>query len=148
MYYAVITKCGHTGFGTKYYIPVIFAVQAQCAKDAAKRARWLPRVKHNHKDAILAVQAIDTSEYNNLIYINNKDPYLLVHSVQEQRRIIPFCEMLNRLKIETTSNRQTCADKYVGKAIYFSGKTKIHHPHKHYRYTSDDISRVSRVSLK
>ena len=52
-YYEVLAKCGHVG--KKHYVPVKFAVIAEDGKEAAKMVRYFPRVKHNHKDAILNV---------------------------------------------------------------------------------------------
>lgn len=59
MRYAVTAKCGHTGFGPGFYIPITFIVSAESAKEAAIKARQIPRVKHHHKDAISEVHAID-----------------------------------------------------------------------------------------
>ncbi len=53
-YFIVTAKCGHVGRDN--YIPIDFAVKAESASKAASYARDLPRVKHDHKDAILSVQ--------------------------------------------------------------------------------------------
>ena len=46
-YYNVTAKCGHVG--RENYIPISFAVKAQSAKEASKRVRNFPRVKHDHE---------------------------------------------------------------------------------------------------
>ncbi len=81
-YYAVKAKCGHVG--RKYYLPIIFGVKAINAKEAAKIARDIPRVKHHHKDAILDVKEISYKEYVDIRKNNSEDTYLKVSSKQDQ----------------------------------------------------------------
>ena len=73
-YYKVTAKCGHVG--RKYYIQITFPICAEDGKDAAKRVRNYPRVKHDHKDAILNVTQINYDEYLYLLALNNNDNYL------------------------------------------------------------------------
>ena len=54
-YYEVTAKCGHVGKG--FYIPITFPVRAKSAAEAASVTRAFPRVKHDHKDAILIVRS-------------------------------------------------------------------------------------------
>ena len=56
-YFMVIAKCGHVG-KNNYYKGTLF-FKAENAKDAARKARECPRVKHDQKDAILSVKEID-----------------------------------------------------------------------------------------
>lgn len=84
-YFMVIAKCGHVG--KKHYIPIKFAVVAESGKDAAKKARQIPRVKHNHKDAILDVKEITKEEFFEIKHINENDPYLKCKSRHEQNLI-------------------------------------------------------------
>ena len=91
-YYEVIAKCGHVG--KKHYVPVKFAVIAENGKEAAKMVRDFPRVKHNHKDAILKVSKISYERFEELTEINRNDPYLKCHSRQEQKLIDNFEERL------------------------------------------------------
>ena len=91
-YYEVIAKCGHVG--KKHYVPVKFAVIAENGKEAAKMVRGFPRVKHNHKDAILKVSKISYERFEELTEINRNDPYLKCHSRQEQKLIDNFEERL------------------------------------------------------
>ena len=78
-YYEVIAKCGHVG--RKKYIPVKFAVVAESGKEAAKKVRQFPRVKHNHKDAILDVRCITVEEFLEIKESNANDPYLKCHYI-------------------------------------------------------------------
>ena len=56
--------------------------------------RDFPRVKHNHKDAILKVSKISYERFEELTEINRNDPYLKCHSRQEQKLIDNFEERL------------------------------------------------------
>lgn len=91
-YFMVIAKCGHVG--KRNYIPIKFAVHATDAKDAAKVTRDFPRVKRNHKDAILKVEKISYEEYLEIKKINDEDPYLKCKSKQEQNMIANLSERL------------------------------------------------------
>ena len=84
-YYKVVAKCGHVG--KKHYVPVAFAIAAESGKEAAKIARLIPRVKHDHNDAILDCKEFSYEEYVELNEINNNDEYLKFRSRQEQNLI-------------------------------------------------------------
>ena len=84
-YFKVVAKCGHVG--KRNYVPIAFAVVAKSRKDASRVTRNIPRVKHNHKDAILSCEEISYEEYLDLSEINKKDPYLNCHSTHEQNKI-------------------------------------------------------------
>ncbi len=91
-YYKVVCKCGHVG--KKHYIPVQFAVKAENGREAAKKARDFPRVKHQHKDAILDVVKLEYEEYLELLELNTNDSYLNCHSKQEQNRLCDLTEII------------------------------------------------------
>ena len=91
-YYTVIAKCGHVG--RKNYIPIKFAVVAESGKEAAKKVRQFPRVKHNHKDAILDVRCITLEEFLEIKEINDNDPYLKCHSRKQQNLIVNLTERM------------------------------------------------------
>jgi len=84
-YFKVVAKCGHVG--RKHYVPIAFAVEAESGKEAAKLTRFFPRVKHDHKDAILDCKEISYEEYLELNTINSNDEYLKCHSRQQQSLI-------------------------------------------------------------
>lgn len=92
-YYKVVAKCGHVG--KRNYVPIVFAVKAENGKDASKKVRRFPRVKHNHKDAILYCQKITLEEFLQINEINNNDPYLKCQNKQEQKRT---CDLNDRLE--------------------------------------------------
>ena len=120
-YYEVIAKCGHVG--KKHYVPIKFAVIANDGKEAAKLVRQFPRVKHNHKDAILSVKKIDREKYDKIVQMNNKDPYLQCHSRNEQNLIINLYERLE----EDPHNKKAKYDKQarLDRIAYKMKKTKI-----------------------
>ena len=104
-YFEVICKCGHVG--RKFYIPIKFAVCTTDGKEAARIARLYPRVKHNHKNAILSVKEISYDTYLEINKRNKEDPYLQCHSKHEQKR---RCNLLDRLCVDT-HNQEKKIDK-------------------------------------
>lgn len=94
-YYAVTAKCGHVGRG--YYILIEFGVEAKDAKEGARIARSIPRVKHDHKDAIRKVREISREEYLKIQYRNYNDPYLKAHNKQDQET---YCKKFEKRLIK------------------------------------------------
>ena len=120
--FEVKTKCGHVG--RKYYALKSFAVKAENGREAAEIARSIPRVKHDHKDAIVDVQEVNYFRYAEIIELNKLDPYFKCHNVQEQRSysdpdIYPEAECTVKVKM-------TDVRKQV-----FKGKTIIRKPRKY-----------------
>lgn len=99
-YYKVVAKCGHVGRSN--YIPIAFAVIAESGKEASKKVRQFPRVKHDHKDAILRCDKISYEEYLELNEINNNDAYLKCSSKHEQNSL---CDLTNRLVEDNHHNK-------------------------------------------
>ena len=91
-FFRVTCKCGHVG--RQFFIRIDFPVNADSKKEAASLARDFPRVKHNHKDAILNCVEIDYEEYIILQKINNNDPYLKCKCPQEQAYILDLNKRL------------------------------------------------------
>ena len=127
-YFSVRCKCGHTG-SRHYYIPIDFAVKASDAKEAAKEARWIGRVKHHQKDCIQGVTEISYKEYCELYERNRKDPYLRCSSIQEQSkydikgRFVPEPEAIDYSK-------KVYQDPIQQK---YDGKNKIRKPKRYIR---------------
>ena len=78
LFFEVCVKCGPVGKGK--YVDKIIAVAANDAKHAAKIARAIPRVKHDHKDAIRYVKEITKEEFYVLKEIQNNDPFFTCKS--------------------------------------------------------------------
>lgn len=82
-FYKVEAKCGHVG--KDYYFPGELYITAENGREAAKVARRMPRVKHNHKDAILSVSEIDADSYVRGKGSIMDNPYWFCKNIQEQR---------------------------------------------------------------
>ena len=83
--YLVRAQFGHVGRNN--YIIKTVPVCAEDGKEAAFIVRWMGRVKHNRKDAIIDVRKATLIEYLEQREINRKDPYFSVHSKQEQKKL-------------------------------------------------------------
>ena len=126
-YYEVTAKCGHVGRG--YYIPIGFAVRAETASEAATVTRTMPRVKHDHKDAILSVREVDVFEYDDLQEVNRYDPYLQCRSRREQ--MMEYDAIYNRL-VEERRSSVWCEKEFSEKAVY-DGKKRIRNVRRYAR---------------
>ena len=82
-YFAVTVKFGHVG-QHKCIIKTV-PMEAESGKEAAFQARWMPRVKHHDKHAIINVKEIDSKTYLTLLVEKNFDPYFQCKNIQEQR---------------------------------------------------------------
>ena len=104
-----------------FYIPITFPVRAISAAEAASVTRAFPRVKHDHKDAILSVKEVDADEYDDQRTVNNYDPYLMCRNRQEQLR--EYDAIYNRLVEE---KRGDCFfERELPEKAIFSGKKRI-----------------------
>ena len=90
--YKVTVKCGHVKKNN--YIPITFAIKAEDGKKAAAIARWIPRVKHHNKNAVLECVEIDFNEFQEINANNRNNPYLKCSSKQEQKHLIPDIDKL------------------------------------------------------
>lgn len=95
-YFKVTCKCGHVG--KRNFVRINFPVIAVDGKGASAVARYIPRVKHDHKDAILDCTEISIEEFEELQETNRNDPYLRCGNKQEQWTIENFA---SRLEPET-----------------------------------------------
>ena len=123
-YFKVTCKCGHVGI--KYCIRISFPIVATCGKDASSIARYIPRVKHDHKDAILDCKEISYNEYLELQIINNNDPYLKCECKQEQEMIDNFSSRLELeprlLKKEKKTKRESVEYRLKKQSYTFNEK--------------------------
>lgn len=137
-FFEVVCKCGHVG--KKRYIEIHFPIMATSRKEAARKARDIPRVKHDYKDAILNVVKIDQERYNELSEMNNYDPYLHCSCIQDQNLI----DISDRLKDEEKTVFYKTRKNESSKDFY-CGKLKIHDAKKfmnHY-YDFEDYNDIS-----
>lgn len=88
-YFNITVKFGHVG-KSNFYKGYLY-LKTESKKDAAEKARYCPRVKHDHKDAILNVEEIDKDLYFEGLEKNRAIRYFSCYNVQEQREC--FCEI-------------------------------------------------------
>ena len=81
-YFMVTAKCGHVGRG--FYYEGKFFTKAESGKEAARKVRNFPRVKHDHKDAILSVVELDYTDFITGRKNMRVNPYFHSNSKQEQ----------------------------------------------------------------
>ncbi|MDE7329911.1 MAG: hypothetical protein K2N30_02280 [Clostridia bacterium] len=96
-YFEVAAKCGHVGRG--YYYEGHFFVQAQNAKIAASKVKCQPRVKRNHRDAILWVNEVDEPAYLKGLEDMQNNPYFHCNTKREQNCVLEY--ILDGIKPET-----------------------------------------------
>lgn len=83
-HYLVKAQFGHVGRNN--YIIKTIPVYAEDGKEAAYKVRWMGRVKHDRKDAIIEVRKCSLEEYLEQKEINKSDPYFSARSRQEQNK--------------------------------------------------------------
>ena len=137
-FFRVTCKCGHVG--RQFFIRIDFPVNADSGKEAAEIARLIPRVKHDHKDAILNCVEIDYEEYLILQKINANDPYLKCKNPQEQAHIFGFAERLEaepRFAKEIEKSRKNVVD-FKNKKRNYAEKSYISYQMDYENWSSFD----------
>lgn len=121
-HYLVKAQFGHVGRNN--YIIKTIPVYAEDGKEAAYKVRWMGRVKHNRKDAIIEVRKCTLEEYLEQKEINARDPYFSVHSKQEQ---VALCEDIVDQIISYELSSKVNKLERVNKVKYKMKKNKIIH---------------------
>jgi len=128
--FEVCAKCGHVGRNN--YVEKIFAVRAKDAREAARIARAIPRVKHHHKDAIRYVVEVSEERFLEIWEMNANDPYLHCGSIQEQRRTCGEMAVISELGSYSRDRNESDNGDGFGKRLY-DGKKAIRNPRKYFR---------------
>ena len=111
-HFAVTAQFGHVGRGK--YLPKTVAILAESGEEAAEKVRWMPRVKHHRKYAIIDVKRITEEEYRELKKANREDPYFKVGSKQEQEKLCPdIKEIVVECKKTDSKRKKTERDDIV-----------------------------------
>ena len=136
MMYEVIAKCGHVG--RNQYVLKTIPVIAASGVEAAAKIRKLPRVKHDHPDAIREVRIIDAPRYWELTKAYQDDPYFKCRSIQEQRALCGDMELYDEIE-DCTPNSETYNQS---KKSVFRGKLRIRNPKRYINnyYVSEDYA--------
>lgn len=82
-FFEVVAKCGHVG--KQFYYEGHFFVESNNASCAAKRVRNMPRVKHDHEDAILSVREVPYNIYIIGVHEMETNAYFNCTNSSEQR---------------------------------------------------------------
>lgn len=117
-FYIVTAVCGHVGKGKG--IDRDFAIRASSAKEAARIARNLPRVKHDMKYAIKNVEEVDYEGYRRQRLINDNDPYLNCSNRQEQNLLCPQLDFYTIEEEEKVKKQKVSEKKYFNSYCYHS----------------------------
>jgi len=130
-YFKVIAKCGHVG--KNYYYEGTFYVTAESKKAAANKVRYIPRVKHHQKDAILQVEEVNVETFERGKRETYRNPYFTSKNKQTQ-------ELYNELILdnihEEEGSRGNSTHKY---------KNKRHSLKRIYNYVTDyEIFKIKR----
>ena len=121
-HYLVKAQFGHVGRNS--YIVKTIPIYSENGKEAAYKVRWMGRVKHNRKDAIIEVKKCTLEEYLEQKEINARDPYFSVHSKQEQ---VALCEDIVDQIISYELPSKVNKLERVNKVKYKMKKNKIIH---------------------
>ncbi len=125
-------------------MPVVYAICAMSASAAAQQARQIPRVKHHSRSAILEVEEISREKSLEIINANRNDPYLQCNSIQTQRSMITYDDLINRLVPEQSVLSHDEEDRIDGKISIYAGKKRLRKPQRYFKYSFDSCS-LSRV---
>ena len=101
-YYEIKAKCGHVG-KNNYYVGTLY-LYGENGRETAACARQYPRVKHDHKDAIISVTEISYEAYLRGKAQNRKSVYWTCTSIQQQRTLCP--ELVNQVLQENNKKNQ------------------------------------------
>lgn len=135
-YFEVIAKCGHVG-KNKYYEGHFFVI-GNDAKQVAKEVKCMPRVKKNHKDAILGVTEISYDKY--LIgydsFLNN--PYFKCQSKYQQKLVWDLIKANVKDETELQNKRREKYKKGGSKTTqeytdFYHGNKRLRNPYKYYK---------------
>ena len=121
--FEAVCKGGHVGRG--WYRPIHFPIIAESRKDAARIARDMPRVKHNHKDAVLNVIKIDFRRYKELKRENDRDKYLHCRNIQDQNLIDIDDQLIEEKKPNIYPIHKDESDQ-----SFYCGKRQLRNPKK------------------
>lgn len=137
-YYEVVCRCGHVGNGN--YVLKSFAVYGESRKEAARTARYIPRVKHDNKHVIEDVIEVDKYRFQELILLNNMDPYFRCRNKRQQRAICDLQICRDEALLKAEQNYANNRDDSVSRKVIYQGKKKIKNPHKFYKHYRDVLA--------
>lgn len=135
MTYEVEAKCGHVG--KRFYLIKFIPVIADSKKEAARLVRSMPRVKHNHPDAIRGVREIDHETFLKRLAEHNADPYFHCRSRQEQQQKCPNLILFPEPRYQESEEPETSEESY-SRLPLCRGKMRIRNPRKFIRMYEEE----------
>ena len=133
-YFKVLAKCGHVGKG--FYYEGAFYVKSDDAKKAAAYVRTLPRVKHDHKDAIISVEELSKKEFEAGIENRHNQAYFqCINSSEQHNHMEDIAPYLRKEEKKTFNSRGETSNKKV-----YCGKTLIRKPKQYIQHYKMDYS--------
>ncbi len=128
-YFEVTAKAGHVG--RHHYTEISLFIIAESKKDAAETAKWIPRVKHHDKTAILAVNEITFNEFNVGMTQISENPYFKAKNIQEQRALchdieVKSCNPADDKSIEIKTLKERNPRKYQKYCIPYCTEDYTH----------------------
>ena len=136
MMFEVEIKCGHVG--KNHFILKTVPVIAENKKAAAAKAKLMPRVKHDHPDAVRQVRVIDAPRYAELVKVHREDPYFQCRSIQEQRKLCNDLEIFP----EVPHKQKSKCKMEPQEKVHFVGKERVQNLKRYQKYyiVSEDIA--------
>ncbi|MCH5155223.1 MAG: hypothetical protein J1F69_01315 [Clostridiales bacterium] len=122
-FYEVQAKCGHVGRGR--FFRGTFYVRAYTGREAAAIVRRLPRVKHDHKDAIFSVRRIDKEKYDAGRIERRQNMFYSCVNIQQQRECLDQIEKYIENEIRPEMNRGEMAKKRQARIRLNNIKNKL-----------------------
>ena len=122
-FYEVQAKCGHVGKGR--FFRGTFYVRAYTGSEAATIVRMLPRVKHDHKDAILSVRRIDKEEYEEGRREHSQNIYYSCVNIQQQRECLDQIEEYIEDEVRPEKDRSKIVQKRQARIRLNNIKNKL-----------------------
>lgn len=132
-YFKVVAKCGHVG--RNYYYEGAFFVRAKSASNASVLVKKMPRVKHDHKDAIISVEIVDLQQYNEGVQAQLRNPYFNCISAQQQS--LYWDQICKHVKPETELQLQFRKYRYEPHLKYLKdsvNEMRVKKPYKRGRF--------------
>ena len=122
-FYEVQAKCGHVGKGK--FFRGTFYVRAYTGSEAAAIVRRMPRVKHDHKDAILSVKRIGEAEYRAGQREHSLNEYYSCTNIQQQRACLDRLEEYIEDEVKPEKDIHERAEKRKARIRFNTIKNKL-----------------------
>ncbi len=127
-FFKATVKFGHVG--RNYYYKGNLFITAETKKQAAEIAKNSPRVKHDHKDAVLSIEEVNFETYIVESKKNREIKYFSCYNIQQQRNCFYeiendiFCESWVDTDSRNYTKKHSLRKKYNDDPDYYFYKNK------------------------